>query len=167
MTNANIVSSRKEAVKTVALFLLFCFIFITILSVISGGLRVPRVLDANVLALFLNLFGFEATAKGTVVTLSNGFRLNVIAECTAIYSIIIYSSCVLAAPTNLKNKGIGILFGVPALYALNMIRLVSTAFVAFLYPSLLEWVHSYLWQMFSIIFVILILIIWKDKVVMR
>lgn len=57
------------------------------------------------------------------------------------------------------------LIGIPILYAFNVIRLISTALVGVFIPSMLDFVHTYLWQVFLIVFVVLLFLIWRDKVV--
>lgn len=156
-----VILSRKEVIKTIALFIGFCLLLNLILAGRHEGIRA---FTASAVALLLRLFAFDVTTSGTLVTL-NGFGMDVVSECTGIFPIILYSACVLAAPTNIKNKGIGILFGVPILYAISLIRLVSMGFVGIFYPSMLDWAHTYLWQILLIIFVVLLLLIWKDRLV--
>lgn len=157
----DVILSRKDIIKTIALFIFFCFFLNLILA---GRHESIRAFTASAVALLLRLFSFEfdVTTTGTLVII-NGFSLEVISECTGILSIILYSACILSSPTNLKNKGIGILFGVPILYAISLIRLVSTAFVGVFYPPMLWWTHTYLWQILLIIFVVLLLLTWKDR----
>ncbi|HJH27410.1 MAG TPA: hypothetical protein C5S37_11785 [Methanophagales archaeon] len=66
----------------------------------------------------------------------------------------------MAYPTTLKNKGLGIAFGVPLLYAINIFRLVVLTLVGISYPDMFEFVHVYLWQASFIIFVVVIFLLW-------
>ncbi|MHC1566570.1 MAG: hypothetical protein ACXQT5_06090 [Candidatus Syntropharchaeia archaeon] len=77
----------------------------------------------------------------------------------------IYSSCVLAYPTTYRNKGIGILIGIPLIYSINILRLVVISFVQIYSPSLFEFFHVYLWQATFIIFVVIIFLLWIEMVV--
>ena len=71
----------------------------------------------------------------------------------------------LAYPTTLKNKGLGILFGIPSLYAINIFRLIVLALVGISYPGVLEFMHVYLWQASFIVFVMVIFLLWIRLVV--
>jgi archaeosortase B (VPXXXP-CTERM-specific) len=83
--------------------------------------------------------------------------------CILVYRVLL---CVLAYPTTLKNKGLGIAFGVPSLYAINILRLFILALVGISYPSMFEFVHVYLWQASFIIFVGVIFLLWLRLVVL-
>lgn len=159
-----ILSERKDVLKTVSLFLILCFTFNFLYFKLAGEQIIPRSFTASLVALFLNLFpGLNAKANGTFV-LMNDTSLDIIGECTGIFSIIVYTSCILAYPTDLKKKAIGMI-GIPILYGITLIRLTSTALVVAFIPSLFDFFHTYLWQVFLIVFVVLLFLIWRDKVV--
>lgn len=158
-----ITSTRKGALKAVALFLFFCFILNLIYFKIAGEQIIPRAFTASLVALFLSFLGLNAEATGTLV-LVNGASFDIIGECTGIFSIIVYCSLIFAYPTSVRNKTIGIL-GIPILYALTLIRLISTALVGVFIPSMLDFFHTYLWQVFLIVFVVLLFLIWREKIV--
>ncbi len=159
----DIISERKEALKAVSLFLILCFFLNFAYFKIAGEQIIPRSFTASLVALFLNLFGLNAEVNGTFV-LMNSSSLDVIGECTGIFSIIVYCSVIFAYPTSLRNKSVG-LIGIPILYALTLVRLISTALVGVFIPSMLDFFHTYLWQVFLIVFVVLLFMIWRDKVV--
>ena len=159
----DILSEHKKVLRTVLLFLIFCISFNFLYFTIAGEQIIPREITASFVALFLNLFGLNAEANGTLV-LMNGTSIDVIGECTGIFSIIVYTSWIFAYPTTLKNKLVG-LIGIPILYTLTLVRLISTALVADFMPSLLDFFHTYLWQVFLIVFVVLLFLIWHDRVV--
>ncbi len=161
---SNILPERKEALKAVSLFLILCFALNFAYFKLAGEQIIPRSFTASLIALFLNLFpGLNAEVNGTVV-LMNSSSLDVIGECTGIFSIIVYCSVIFAYPTSLRNKSVG-LIGIPILYALTLVRLISTALVGVFIPSMLDFFHTYLWQVFLIVFVVLLFLIWRDKVV--
>jgi len=158
-----IISARKEALKAVLLFLFFCFILNLVYFKVAGEQIIPRSFTASLVAMFLSFFGLNAEATGTFV-LMKGASLDIIGECTGIFSIIVYTSSIFAYPTSLRNKTIG-LIGIPILYALTLVRLISTALVAVFIPSMLDFFHTYLWQVFLIVFVVLLFLIWREKIV--
>ena len=162
-------SENKEAIRYIALFISFCFVFYLIyyldLTVRGSMVMVHlRNVTALILGSIFSLAGAEVVVKGAMVSI-NGFGLEIIDECTAVFSSIVYCSCVLAYPTTLKNKGLGIAFGVPSLYAINVLRLIVLALVGSAYPGMFEFVHVYLWQASFIIFVVVVFLLWLRLVV--
>ena len=117
---------------------------------------------ALILASLLSMLGFKSIASGNIVSM-DGFSMEIIDECTAIFSSIIYISGVLAYPANMKQKLLGMI-GVPILYIIDLMRLIILAFVGVKAPSFFEYVHVYLWQATFIIFVILVFVLWINKV---
>ena len=160
---SDILSERKEALKAVSIFLILCFTLNFAYFKIAGEQIIPREITASLVALFLNLFGWNAEVNGTFVLMKSA-SINVIGECTGIFSIIVYCSVIFAYPTGLKEKAIGMI-GIPILYGITLIRLVSTALLGASIPSLLDFFHTYLWQVFLIVFVVLLFLIWRDRVV--
>jgi len=157
---------NKEAIRYVALFLTFCLAFYLVyyLLTLRGSMSVLKNLTALILGSVFSVGGASVVVEEAIVSI-NGFGLEIIDECTAVFSAIVYCSCVLAYPTTLKNRGMGILFGVPSLYAINILRLVVLALVGIYHPNMFEFVHVYLWQASFIIFVVVLFLLWLRLVV--
>ena len=154
---------NKETLKYVSLFLSFSIAFYLLYYYLAvrGSTALAHVnnITASILGALFSIGGASVVVNGAVVTI-NGFGLEIIDECTAIFSSIVYSACVLAYPTTLKNKGLGIAFGVPSLYAINIFRLCVLVLVGIYHPNMFEFVHVYLWQASFIIFVVVIFLLW-------
>jgi archaeosortase B (VPXXXP-CTERM-specific) len=90
---------------------------------------------------------------------------DIIHECTGVFAMIITVSSIIAYPAEKKQKILGILFVIPFIYLLNIIRLEALIYVGIYYNDLFDFVHSYLWQGTFIIFVILAWFLWIDLVV--
>ncbi len=119
---------------------------------------------ANVLSFTLSLVGIKTIVQGEDILLGS-FSLRIVEECTALFASLIYVSCVLAYPANLKSKLIGIGFGVPVIQAVNIIRLVILSITGLYYPGIFEFVHTYIWQSIFIIFVIAVWLVWLERFV--
>ena len=160
------VRENKEALQYVSLFLAFCFVFYLVYYSLTlrGSLSVLKNITASILGALFALGGATVAIHEATVSI-NGFGLEIIDECTAVFSSIVYSACILAYPTALKNKGIGIALGVPSLYAINIFRLSILALVGIYHPNMFEFVHVYLWQASFIIFVVVIFLLWLRLVV--
>jgi archaeosortase B (VPXXXP-CTERM-specific) len=151
----------EAALRYVALFLTFCLVFYLVYYVLTlrGSLSLLKDTTAVILGALFSLGGARVVVNGATVSI-NGFGLEIIDECTAVFSSIVYCSAVLAYPTTWKNKSLGIAFGVPSLYAINILRLSLLALVGISHPAMFDFVHVYLWQASFIIFVVAIFLLW-------
>ncbi|MEA1907976.1 MAG: exosortase H [Euryarchaeota archaeon] len=158
------INSNKDVIKFVALFISSCTVFYLLYYHFIDYFAFLENITASLLGFLLRIFGVDAVVTGNTVAMDR-LSLRIIDECTAMFGSIVYISCVLAYPTDLKKKIIGIVLGIPCLYAINMVRLVVLAFVGLSIPEIFEFVHTYLWQTIFIVFVIVIWLIWVDRVV--
>jgi len=159
------INQNKEVIQFIALFVAFCTVFYLLYYHFMDRLVFLENITAFILGFLLRIFGMDVVVSGNTVTIVGHITLKVIDECTAMFGSIVYISCILAYPADVKKKVMGIVLGVPCLYAINMVRLVILAFVGVSSPGIFEFVHTYLWQTIFIIFVILIWLVWVDKVV--
>lgn len=157
---------KKRTTRFIGLYVLNIGMLAVLYLTFTDDLTLMCTLTAGVLSSILNILGVENLLNETVVQLG-GISMQVINECTGIYEVLVYSAGVMAYPATAKNKALGIGFGNPALLSMNMIRLVSLAFVGTWYPSMFEYIHCYLWQITLIIFVLLIMVVWIEKVVKK
>ncbi len=162
----NVFENNKGIIRFAGLYLLYIAILTLLYITVKDDLQFMRDWTANGLAVILNLLGVENSQMGSYVYLEN-ISLRVIDECTGIYEILVYSSCVLAYSTTYAKKTIGIVFGIPAILGINMIRLVSLSFVGIWSPEMFDYVHYYLWQITLLIIIAIVVIVWIEKVVKK
>jgi archaeosortase B (VPXXXP-CTERM-specific) len=159
---------NSEAIKYVSLFLGLCIAFYLLYYYLAvHNSPVIFALNANtaqILGAVFSAGGASVVRNGAVVTI-DGFSLEIIDECTAVFSSIVYCACILAYPTTVRNKGLGVAFGIPSLYAINILRLVVITFVGLSAPQLFDFVHVYLWQASFIIFVVILFLLWLKLIV--
>ena len=158
------ITRNRVVLNFIVLFFIFLAVFHFIFYDIFMYKDSSREFTAEIVGFLLNLSGISASVDGYTVTMSN-FNLGVIYECVGIGSMIVYSSFVLAYPTGLKKKLAGIVLGIPGLYAIAVIRLSVLAVIGMTYPDMWNYFHVYFWQLSLIIFVILLLLLWFEKVV--
>ena len=113
---------------------------------------------------FLRLFTDQASLSGTVVHLGT-FGVRIIGECTGLFEIAIYVACVLAFPTSWRKKGLGLLFGIPAIYAFNVLRILCLLVVGRYAHSSFEFFHLYFWQGTLILMIASVWMLWIYLVV--
>ena len=157
---------RKDILlKFGMLFVFFCAAFYAITRLTPSSFAPLNNYTAATLGFMLQALGMHPTVGGTLLS-AGGFSVKIIDECSAIFVFILFSSFVLAYPTSLKNKAIGLIFGIPSLFAVNALRLVVVFLAGLWRPDLFEYVHVYLWQTVIIILVFISCLAWLHYVVM-
>ncbi|MFQ6072712.1 MAG: archaeosortase/exosortase family protein, partial [Methanosarcinales archaeon] len=160
------IKEYREPLKLILLFLFFWSFLYSLVWYFPNPFAFLNKYTADLLGTSLNLLGLENKVQGNNVHL-NGFTMEIVDECTAIFVIILYSSFVLAYPTSLKNKAIGLIFGIPSLYGINLVRLIVISFFGVSNPDLFEYIHIYLWHTIILFVVVIGCLLWMKIVVMN
>jgi len=146
------------------LFVFFCATFYSITVLAPCTFTPLNNHTATTLGFLLQVLGMQPAVQGAVVSVAD-FSVKIIGECSALYVFILFSSFVLAYPTSLKNKAIGLLFGIPGLFAVNTLRLAVVFLAGLWRPDIFEYVHVYLWQPIIIILIFISCMVWLRYVV--
>ncbi len=109
-------------------------------------------------------FTDQASLKNTYVGFGS-FGVEIISECTGLFEMAIYAACVLAFPTSWRNKGLGLLFGIPAIYAFNILRILCLLLVGRFAYSSFDFFHLYFWQGTLILMITSVWMLWIYLVV--
>jgi len=109
-------------------------------------------------------FTDQVSLSDTVVQLGH-FGVRIIAECTGLYEMAIYAACVLAFPTRWRKKGLGLLLGIPAIYAFNVLRILCLILVGRYANSAFDFFHLYFWQGTLILMITSVWLLWVYLVV--
>jgi len=114
-------------------------------------------------SILMNIFG--AASKVTGNTLSNSkFSINVVDGCNGIYATAILISGVVAYPSRLSQKAIGVLLGFTAVFLMNLVRVISLFYLGLHFPDIFQEVHVYVWQPIIIIWAIIVWDFWSKKI---
>lgn len=112
----------------------------------------------------LAAFTDEAARSETVVHLGP-FAVRIIGECTGMFEMAIYAACVLAFPTRWRKKAIGLLLGIPAIYAFNLLRILCLILVGRYANASFDFFHLYFWQGTLILMITSVWMLWVYLVV--
>ena len=160
---------RFIGLKRLKMPLLFCF-FVVLLNLASvyaaekGLLNFFELFTAQATTGLIHLFGIAAARDNTVIRLANDVWV-VNTECTAIMIMIIFASFIAVYQSSFKAKSIGLLVGLPVIFIANITRLLIMAFIDKLAPSYSHYFHDYLWQVAFILMVVVMWVVWTEKVV--
>jgi exosortase H (IPTLxxWG-CTERM-specific) len=95
-----------------------------------------------------------------LINTANGFWLTIEAGCNGIEAAIILIAAMLAFPAPWKYRLGGILAGLLAVQALNVVRVISLFYLGQWHMQAFEWAHLYLWQALIMLDVLIVWLIW-------
>ena len=110
----------------------------------------------------LNLIGQKITMKGTQIR-NEKFGVNVRNGCNGVETMIIFVAAVLAFPATWKARGIGLVLGVIAIQAVNLVRVVALFLTGAYFPQFFDSSHTVIWQTIVILFGVLLWIFWANR----
>ncbi len=139
--------TRKNMIKFLAIFTasLIASYIIYYFLLKQTVLTSLKNFTALLLSLSLKAIGLDAKTHSQFVSV-DGFALEIIDECTGVFSMLVYVSAIIAYPSKREMKILGIIFGIGIIYFFNILRLIVLAITGIKLPSAFEFVHSYLWQ---------------------
>ena len=114
----------------------------------------------------LNLLGTWTSVSGTNLS-SRDFGINIVDGCNGVFATAILLSGIVAYPSRIKAKMIGILIGIPAIFIINQLRVISLFYLGRSHPTVFEEVHVYVWQPIIIIFAIFVWDFWARNFVQK
>jgi archaeosortase B (VPXXXP-CTERM-specific) len=160
---------REFSLFVVLFFILWLFSYL-LTRRYPGFVVAMTEIVAREIAYALRVLGYKyklTSASFIFYTAHGGENLVVIAECTGLYTSIIYFSIIGAYPARIHEKLIGIVMGIPAIHIMNLVRMVFISLVLYHKRGLFDFFHGYLWQVSFVIFMLLLVILWMGKIVKR
>jgi archaeosortase B (VPXXXP-CTERM-specific) len=153
----------------------FVLLFLPYLAVVSIGYPLfvrhynPVVqwfilLTARVEYWLFRIFTADVRVDEKLVFLGS-FAVKIIDECTGIYEMLIFAAAVLAFPTTLVKKGLGLVLGCPLIYVFNVLRIAVLILVGRFWPRGFDFMHLYFWQATMIVMITAVWLIWITLVV--
>ena len=125
-----------------------------------------RLFTADVTAMLIGASGIPVWQDGTQLFLL-GERWEVVLECTALSAFHVFASFVIAFPAKAASKTLGLLIGLPALFAANLMRLFALAWATRWSPEYASVAHDYVWQIAFLLLLVLMWLAWIELVVKR
>ena len=107
----------------------------------------------------LGMLGVPASLDGAVIN-ADGFVAVVAAECTAIELILVFGAAVIVWPVSLKARIRALLLGVPALCALNLVRVITLLLIGVDFPEHFDMVHLKIWQSAMVLAALTMWLLW-------
>ena len=116
---------------------------------------------ARISAGLITLFDPGVAAFGKVLQdTASGFAVTIEAGCNGIEAAIILVAAMLAFPAPWKHRVLGILAGLAAVQALNIVRVISLFYLGQWNTEAFHWAHLYLWQALIMLDVLVVWLVW-------
>ncbi len=109
-------------------------------------------------------FTSEASQSGKMLTF-HGFSVSIIEECIGVYEMLIFAAGVLAFPASARSRALGLLMGLPLLYAINVARILMLVVVGHFAPEYFDFMHLYFWQATLILMITGVWLLWLYVIV--
>ena len=116
---------------------------------------------AAVSAALIRAFGGICLQQAAILSNpARGFAMEVRDGCNGVNVVVLLWAAVLAYPSNLRWKLIGLGGGLAAIQVLNLLRLVSLFYLGQYSTPIFEFAHLYLWEMLIIIDAMVVFGVW-------
>jgi exosortase H (IPTLxxWG-CTERM-specific) len=161
------ISANRELLKAYIIFIAFITITFSILITPWGKEQLAQPLNrfiAVVSTSILNLLGTAASASANNI-MSGEASVKIKEGCNGVYATMIFLAGIVAYPTSLRKKLIGVVLGTIALFIVNLVRVLSLFYLSAFFPELFDEAHLYIWQFAIIIIGGLFWLVWYDKIV--
>lgn len=150
--------------RFLGIFLLSLLVLFTldVLTVVEVHVIDPfNALLASVSAKVIALFGGDAIAQGKVIiSMRTGLAVSIERVCNGVEAVIILVSAMVAFPSRIRHKLIGIVLGTLAIQALNLVRIISLYYLNQWDDHWFEWFHSYIWQALIVLDALVVFLVW-------
>lgn len=115
----------------------------------------------TVCAGLINLFGGHAVANGRMLSFATGGGAVMVANgCNAVEVSCLLASAIIAWPTTIKARIIGLLVCLPSLQAINLLRIISLLFLSRWSTPLFDFFHLYVWEALIVLESVLAFFFW-------
>jgi len=125
---------------------LVAFIVLTPREHVWTGLAPLDLLTAKATAHLLTRCGMEVHREAAVLSHPSGFAYEIYWRCTGLLPAGFLAIVILASPAPLSRRGLGVLWGMPLVLAVNLLRLASLFFIGVRYPAAFDVAHSLVWE---------------------
>jgi exosortase/archaeosortase family protein len=157
-------ASDKQFLKVGFLFCAIVIVCHILIWYFNADLAIWDIFTSYVTTALVRVSGLYAVRHRFTIYLSHS-TWEVATECTALFIMVIFSAFIFVYPSSVKEKGIALVAGIPFIFGANIIRLYIMAWIDYLKPQYTSFFHDYVWQVFFIVMVIFMWMVWIDKVV--
>jgi exosortase H (IPTLxxWG-CTERM-specific) len=116
---------------------------------------------ASASATLMRTFDATITTSGNVIRSSaSAFAVSIEAGCNGVEATLVLVAAIVAFPAPWPHRLRGIVVGVVAVQALNIVRVISLFYLGRWNRDVFEWAHLYVWQALIMLDVLIGWVIW-------
>lgn len=156
---------KRPETRFLILFLAILGISFTVVALkpVDKAFVIPfTTLVAKVSGQLLILFGEDLTVNGSQLA-SPRFAVTIYNGCNGLITSLIFISGVLAFPSSWLAKILGVVGGLFAIQAINLVRIISLFYIGIFLPDLFNSSHIFIWQSIVILFGVGLWMLWADR----
>ena len=163
-TAGAVLSRHREIIRALVIYAWALTVLLLFYWWLDGTVFLQRFLDFNASAtgFLARLFDSTATVSDNMVT-SDGFAIIIVEECTSLAPLAIFVAAVLAVPSTISGKALGIVLGFVVLFTVNLVRTTSLFYIGSAYPSSMEVVHLLVWQSIMVAVAVSLWFLWMRR----
>jgi exosortase H (IPTLxxWG-CTERM-specific) len=117
---------------------------------------------AKVSGFALDVIGQGVEMQGTIIR-NPSFAVNIRNGCNGVEAMIIFLAAVLAFPAPWKARIVGLLLGIVAIQAVNLVRVMALFLTGVYFPDQFENSHTVVWQTVVILSGVFLWIFWANR----
>lgn len=159
-------SSKSDSFFIIFVLVLISLFFIELLNVTQRSLIIPWTHFLSWISAYLvGLFDQGAIAYSNILKDSeSGFAVSIEPGCNGIEAVIVLIAAIVAFPSSIKAKILGISIGFMAIQSLNIVRIISLFYLGQWNETVFSWAHSYIWQALIMLDVLFVFILWNRAI---
>lgn len=160
---------RRQQVTFLVVFAGLVILGFTLLSVAWVDAHVVTPFTAGVATasgVLLDLLGQDITQQGTILR-SPEFAVNIANGCNGLETTLIFLAAVLAFPASWRARGLGLVLGLAAIQAINLVRVAALFLTGAYFPELFDTSHTVIWQTVVILSGVLLWLLWAATLARR
>lgn len=154
--------------RFLALFvaLLLAFFTIELLQPVQNAVVIPWTgFLAKMAAGLASAFDSNVLSQGKVMyDAVTGNGVSIEAGCNGVEAVLLLAAAVLAYPSSLKMKVLGLSLGFIAIQVVNLMRIITLYYMAGWDKEVFNFFHLYLWQALIMLDVLIVWLIWIRRV---
>lgn len=162
-------SKEKKLLEVLKFLIIFNLLAIPLHLIITYEFTVYPLafIERAQVSLFLNVFGVKHAIydvpynEGLIPAIDINNQVLAIGEpCTSIRSLMAFTALVIASPKKAWASKKKALLYLPIIYLVNIVRIITLAFVSFEFPNIFELIHVILWREGMIALILVLWINW-------
>jgi len=116
---------------------------------------------ARVSGALMRVFDASITTSGNVIGAQGSpFAVSIEAGCNGVEATLVLIAAMVAFPAPWRHRVRGMLIGVAAVQALNVLRVASLFYLGRWNEDAFEWAHLYVWQALIMLDVLIVWVVW-------